>query len=67
MKRTKTQPSVLGLLLIVAGMILLSTLLLMLAGRGTVSSENSRLLFTLAGAGILSLVVGSALSARRRK
>ena len=67
MKRAKAQPSVVGLLLIVAGMILLSTLMLILAGNGTPGVDNRGALIGLTCAAVLTLGTGSALSARRRR
>ena len=64
MKRTKQEPSLAGLLLIVTGMLLLSMLLLNLAGSGT---ANGTSLLVIGSAGLLCLGTGAALSARKKK
>jgi uncharacterized membrane protein YdcZ (DUF606 family) len=66
-KRTKTQPSVAGLLLVVTGMLLLSILLLNLASTRRGASADATLLLWLGGAAVASLVSGAILSARKGK
>jgi len=65
MKRTKPQPSVLGLILIVTGMLLLSILALSLAGTG--GTANPPVLIGLACAAGATLAIGAALSARKAR
>jgi hypothetical protein len=68
MKRTKEQPgSLAGLLLIVTGMLLLSTVLLILSGNGGPVGTNGRSLVVMSGVAVLSLGAGAYLSARQPK
>jgi len=68
MKRTKEQPgSLAGLLLIVTGMLLISTVLLALSGNGVPVGANGRSLIVMSSAAVLALGAGAFLSARHRK
>jgi len=68
MKKTKEQPgSLAGLLLIVTGMLLLSTVLLIFSGNGSPVGTNGRSLIVMSCAAVLALGAGSFLSARHRK
>jgi hypothetical protein len=68
MKRTKEQPgSLAGLLLIVTGMLLISTVLLTLSGNGVPVGANGRSLIVMSSAAVLALGAGAFLSARHRK
>ena len=62
MKKTKEQPSLAGLLLIVTGMLLISIVMLFLTGSGTTGS-SAGVLTGLGVAGIASLAAGAFLSA----
>jgi xanthine/uracil permease len=65
MKKRKEQPSVAGLLLIVAGMVLLSIIMLTLTGNKVL--QNAKLNIGLGCAAVASLAAGATLSARRSK
>jgi hypothetical protein len=65
MKRPKQQPSVLGLLLIVTGMLLLSILAMNLAAPR--AATDLPVLIGLGGSAGVSLVIGAALSARKAR
>ena len=67
MKRTKEQPSVLGLLLLVTGMLLLSIVLYSLASSGNITAQSGKVLLGLGGAAVVSLGAGAALSGRKHK
>jgi LPXTG-motif cell wall-anchored protein len=66
MKKAKEQPSVAGLLLLVAGMLLISMVVLTWAGSPS-TGDNGKMLLGLAGAGLASMIAGAALSGAKRK
>jgi hypothetical protein len=65
MKRSKAQPSVAGLLLIVTGLLLLSIVFLGLASSGTLSGNGLKVLAAVGCAGVASLAIGALLSNRK--
>jgi LPXTG-motif cell wall-anchored protein len=67
MKRTKERPSVAGLILLVAGMLLLSIILLSLTSAGNVTPQGGKWLLFLGCVAAASLAGGAALSGRKRK
>ena len=67
MKRTKEQPSLAGLLLIVTGMLLLSMLVMGLLSAGNLASENVKIMIGLGAGAIGCLAVGATLSGRKRR
>jgi hypothetical protein len=64
MKRSKEQPSLLGLLLLVGGMLLLSIVVFSLASPG--NTTDGKFLLGLGGASVVSLIAGATLSGRKR-
>jgi hypothetical protein len=67
MKKRKEQPSLLGLLLLVGGMLLLSIALYSLASPGTTTGDTGRVLLGVGCAGLISLAGGAVLSGRKHK
>ncbi len=67
MKRAKEQPSVTGLLLLVAGMLLLSIVLFYLASSTSVTAQNGKWLLGLGCASVACIAGGAALSKPKRK
>ncbi len=65
MKKTKAQPSLPGLLLVVTGMLLLSIVLLNLGNTTPNTPGPGRGTLGLAGVGLAALVTGAVLSARK--
>lgn len=67
MKRTKAQPSLAGVLLIVTGMLLISVVVMDLAGSGHLFRASGAAVLALVCAACLCLGVGAFLSSRKRK
>jgi hypothetical protein len=67
MKRSKAQPSLAGLLLIVTGMLLLSIVFLQLASSGSLSRDGVKVLGGIGCLAVISLTVGAVLSNRKRR
>lgn len=67
MKRTKENPSVIGLLLIVTGMLLFSMAALKLLERGAPAPGTGSILLGLFGAAVMSCLAGIFLSGRKRR
>jgi len=66
MKKTKAQPSLLGLILLVGGMLLLSIVALALVSSGSLTSDGLKILLGLTVAAVVSLIAGARLSGRKR-
>jgi hypothetical protein len=67
MKKAKAQPSLLGLILLVGGMLLLSIVALGLVSSGNLGSDGLKTLLALAIVAVISLIAGASLSGRKRK
>lgn len=67
MKRTKEQPSVAGLLLIVTGMLLISMALLMAASSRSTSQAQVKFMIGMGCAAVVCLASGIALSRPKKK
>ena len=67
MKRTKQQPSVAGLLLIVTGMLLISMVLLVLASRQSTMNSQGGFMIGMGCAAVICLGAGTVLSRPKKK